>query len=171
MLRNLAVGADLFHTSTGIAYADLLIDGHRETWQLRSPRFRDWLRRRYFEATREALSAPTLNSALNLLEARAQFEGPEQAVQVRIAEHDGHIYLDLADKTWRSVDVGPDGWRAVEEPPVRSRRPAGSLPLPIPQLGTPFGELADDGTSLSKALRLAAERGEIEAVRPLPDGP
>jgi hypothetical protein len=60
---------------------------------------------------------------------------------VRIAEHDGHIYLDLADKTWRSVDVGPDGWRAVEEPPVRSRRPAGSLPLPIPQLGTPFGRL------------------------------
>jgi hypothetical protein len=92
--------------------------------------------------------APALNSALNLLEARARFEDPEQAVQVRLAEHNGHIYLDLADKTWRSVDVGPDGWRVVEEPPVRSRRPAGLLPLPIPQRGkedlareTPFGGL------------------------------
>ena len=141
MLRNLAVGADLFHTSTGIAYADLLIDGHRETWQLRSPRFRDWLRRRYFEATREALSAPTLNSALNLLEARAQFEGPERMVHVRVAEHEGHIYLDLADGAWHAVDIGPDGWRTIEKPPVRFRRPAGLLPLPIPARGGALAQL------------------------------
>jgi hypothetical protein len=36
MLMNLAVSAELFHTSSGIAYADLLIDGHRETWPIRS---------------------------------------------------------------------------------------------------------------------------------------
>jgi hypothetical protein len=36
-LRNLTIGAELFHTSTGIAYADLLIDGRRETWPLRIP--------------------------------------------------------------------------------------------------------------------------------------
>jgi hypothetical protein len=63
----------LFHTATDIAYADPMIDGHRETWPLRSPRFRGWLRRRYFEATRDAPSASALNSVLNLLEARAQF--------------------------------------------------------------------------------------------------
>jgi hypothetical protein len=141
MLMHLAASAELFHTSTDIAYADLVIDGHRETWPVRSPRFRAWLRRRYFEATRDAPSAPALNSALNLLEARAQFEGPERAVHVRVAEHEGHIYLDLADKAWRAVDVGPDGWRVVGEPPVRFRRPAGLLPLPIPQRGGTLGQL------------------------------
>ena len=42
---------ELFHTATGTAFADLLVDGHRETWPIRSKRFRGWLRRRYYEAT------------------------------------------------------------------------------------------------------------------------
>jgi hypothetical protein len=48
MLVDLAVGsAELFHTATGIAYADLVIDGHRETLAGPQPQaFRAWLRRR-----------------------------------------------------------------------------------------------------------------------------
>jgi hypothetical protein len=44
MLTNLAVSAELFHTANGTAFADLMFDGHRETWPVRSPRFRSWLR-------------------------------------------------------------------------------------------------------------------------------
>src|SRR5207249_332162 len=57
------------------------------------------------------------------------------AVSVRIAEHNGHIYLDLADEHWRALDIGPDGWRVIGSPPVRFRRPAGMLPLPVPERG------------------------------------
>jgi hypothetical protein len=28
---------------------------------------------------------------------------------LRVAEHDGRIYLDLADERWRAVEIGPDG--------------------------------------------------------------
>jgi hypothetical protein len=100
------------------------------------------LRRRYYEATRDAPSAAALNSTLNLLEARAQFDGPERLVHVRVAEHEGHVYLDLADQAWRAIDIGPDGWRVMGEPPVRFRRPAGMLPLPIPQRGGTLEQLA-----------------------------
>jgi hypothetical protein len=72
---------------------------------------------------------------LDLLEARAEFEGPERAVHVRIAEHGSHIYLDLADEHWRAVEVGRDGWRVVTAPPVRFRRAAGLLPIPAPERG------------------------------------
>ncbi len=72
----------------------------------------------------------------------AQFEGPERAVHVRLAEHDGHIYLDLADACWRAVEIGPDGWRVIGSPPVRFRRAAGMLPLPVPQGGGPIEALA-----------------------------
>src|SRR3989441_359398 len=135
MLTEIGACGELFHTATGTAYADLLVDGHRETWQIRSKRFRGWLRRRYYQATGDAASAAEVRSALDLLEARAQFDGPERAVHVRIAEHAGHIYLDLADEEWRAVDIGPDGWRVIGCPPVRFRRPAGMLPLPVPQQG------------------------------------
>jgi hypothetical protein len=135
MLIDMALCEELFHTAAGTAFADILVDGHRETWPIRSKRFRGWLRRRYYQATGSAASAAEIRSALDLLEARAQFDGPECAVHVRIAEHAGHIYLDLADEHWRAVDIGPDGWRVIGCPPVRFRRPAGMLPLPEPQQG------------------------------------
>ena len=41
----------------------------------------------------------------------------------------------LADEHWRAVEIGPDGWRVNKSPPVRFRRPAGMLPLPVPERG------------------------------------
>jgi hypothetical protein len=105
-------------------------------------RFRTWLRQRHYEATQTAASAAVINSALDLFEAQAHFEGPERAVHVRLAEHGGHIYLDLADDYWRAVEIGPSGWRVIGSAPVRFRRAAGMLPLPVPQRGGSIEELA-----------------------------
>ena len=139
MLIDPTARVEVFHTPTGIACADLIIAGHRETWPILSVRFRAWLRRQHYKATGEAPSAACLNSTLNLLEAQAQFDGPERAVHVRVAEHDGHIFLDLGDEHWRAVEIGPSGWCVVCRPPVRFRRPAGLLPLPLPQRGGSLG--------------------------------
>ena len=135
MLTQIAACDGLFHTATGTAFADLVVDDHQETWPIRSKRFRGWLRRRYYETTGSALSGQAISSELDLLEARAQFDAPERSVYVRIAEHGGHIYLDLADERWRAVEISPDGWRVNRCPPVRFRRPAGMLPLPVPEPG------------------------------------
>jgi hypothetical protein len=56
-----------------------------------------------------------------VLEAQAQFDGPQHKVSVRLAEHDGLIYLDLADEFWRCVEIGAHGWRIAVQP----------LPLPL----------------------------------------
>ena len=125
MLTTMGAGDELFHTATGTAFADLVIDGHRETWPIRSQRFRSWLRRRYYQATGDALSAAALNAALNLFEARAQFDGPERMVHVRVAEHEGRIYLDLADTAWRAAEIGPRGLARH-----RGRRRCASAGLP-----------------------------------------
>jgi len=122
MLTNLTVATELFHAADETAFADIMIEGHRETWPIRSSRFRLWLRRKYYEATGEAPGAGEVNSALNLLEARAQFDGPLRAVHIRLAECEGRIYLDLADEHWRAVEIDADGWRVVTCPPVRFRR-------------------------------------------------
>jgi len=135
MLSDIAQFEELFHTASGTAFADIIIAGHRETWPIRSKRFRAFLKRSYYQATREAASAAEILSALDLLEARAQFDGPQHPVHVRIAEQAGHIYLDLADEHWRVVDIGADGWRVLGSAPVRFRRPAGMLPLPVPARG------------------------------------
>ena len=132
----------LFHTATGTAYADILIEGHRETWPIRSRQFRYWLRRRFYERSGAAASADEIRSIVDLLEARAQFDGPERTVHIRVAEQTGRIYLDLADKHWRAVEIGPNGWRVMTSPPVRFRRATGMLPIPIPQRGGCIDSLA-----------------------------
>jgi hypothetical protein len=135
MLTQFGQCGELFHTASGTAYADIPISQHRETWPIRSKRFRGWLRRSYYEATREAASPGAIRSALDLLEARAQFDGPERPVHIRTAEHAGRIYLDLADEGWRAVEIDLWGWRVISSPPVRFRRPTGMLPLPVPEPG------------------------------------
>jgi hypothetical protein len=169
MLIDTALYQELFHTPAGTAFADILVDGHRETWPIRSNRFQGWLRRRYYQATGDAASTAEIRSAFDLFEARAQFDGPERAVHVRTAGHAGHIYLDLADEHWRAVDIGPDGWRVIGCPPVRFRRPAGMLPLPLPQQGCSI-------ESLNSLLNLARRDDFVLIVAWLlaalrPDGP
>jgi hypothetical protein len=113
MLSDIAQCEELFHTASGTAFADFVIAGHRETWPIRSKRFRAFLKRCYYHATGQAASAAEIRSTLDLLEARAQFDGPQRSVHVRTAEQAGHIFLDLAGERWRAVDIGPDGWRVI----------------------------------------------------------
>ena len=50
ILIELAQSAELFHAPDGTGFADLDINGHRETWPIRAKGFRRWLARRFFEA-------------------------------------------------------------------------------------------------------------------------
>ena len=71
MLAHLGAPNQLFHTPADTAFADIPVNEHRETWPIRSKRFRSWLRRCHYEATGEAASPAAIRSALDLLEARA----------------------------------------------------------------------------------------------------
>jgi hypothetical protein len=135
ILIELAQAAELFHTPDSTGYADLDVNGHRETWPIRAKGFRRWLARRFFEATEGAPSSEALQSALNVIEAKAHFDGPERIVHVRIGGLDGKLYLDLGDKEWRAVEIDATGWRVIDKPPVRFRRAAGMQPLAIPVPG------------------------------------
>jgi hypothetical protein len=92
-----------------------------------------------------------------VLEAQAQFDGPQRNVSVRLAEQDGLIYLDLADEFWRCIEIGANGWRIAEDPPVRFRRSAGMQPLPLPLRG---GSIE----SLAPFLNLASENDFVLIV-------
>jgi hypothetical protein len=135
VLIELAQSADLFHAPDGTAFADVDIKGHRETWPIRSKGFKRWLARRFYEATQGAPSSEVLQSALNVIEAKAHFDAPERAVHIRVGGLDGKVYLDLCDETWRAVEIDITGWRVIDNPPVRFRRAAGMQPLPIPVPG------------------------------------
>ena len=89
----------------------------------------------YFLKTEGAPSSEALQSALNVIEAKAHFDAPERIVHIRVGGLDGRLYLDLVDETWRAVEIDATGWRVIDSPPVRFRRAAGMQPLPVPVCG------------------------------------
>ena len=135
LLIALVEKAKLFHTPDGTGFADLDVNGHRETWPIQQKGFRRWLAKCFFETTGSAANSEALQSALNVIDARADFDGEEHEVHIRVGGLDGKLYLDLCDDKWRAVEIDTTGWQVIEKPPPRFRRAAGMLPLPIPQRG------------------------------------
>jgi len=134
--------AELCHDKDQNAYATIQVADHCETWPVRSRGFRLWLRRRLREEQDRSAHSEAVSTAIEEIEAKALFDEPEVEVYVRIAEHDGAIWLDLADEAWRTVRITASGWQLVEDkPPVRFIRSRGMLPLPAPEHGGKVDDL------------------------------
>ena len=164
-LVDLADEIELFHTPTGEPFATVAVEKHRETHPVRSTAFKGWLRRRYWDAYRQPAAGSAMVDAIETLAARAEFGGESHPVAIRIAEHDGRVYVDLANAVWQAVEIGPDGWRIVAAAPVKFRRPATMEPLPDPvrngslELLRPFVNVADEeGWHLFAGFLVAAFR-------------
>ena len=46
----------------------------------------------------------------------AAFDGPEEPVYIRLAEHEGSIFLDLGNRSWQAVQITPAGWKVCPGP-------------------------------------------------------
>jgi Toprim domain len=136
LLTELGSQSDLFRTTDDdTTFADIQINGHRETWAIKSKGFERWLRQQFYKATKKGVNSTALSTALSTLDAMARYEGAEREVALRVAGHDGKIYLDLCDAEWRVVEIDNKGWRLVDNAPVRFFRRKGMKPLPLPVEG------------------------------------
>ena len=133
---------ELFRTPEGDAYATVPIGNHFEHHELRARGFRSLLQRWFYERYEKPVGSQALQNAVGNLEAKAQFDGEERQVHVRLAEKNGRIYLDLADDEWRVVEVNTQGWHILSRSPVVFRRPKALAPLTEPQQGGSLDELA-----------------------------
>jgi hypothetical protein len=133
ILVALAQRATVFRAADGdTAYATFEVNGHRETWPVRSKGFRRWLVGQYYRSEGKPPGAQAVIDALGVIEARAQYDGAVHPVHVRLAGDDKAIYIDLANDAWQAIEVTASGWRLVSDPPVKFRRARGMLPLPVP---------------------------------------
>ena len=161
----LGAGVELFHSPEGEAYATTDVEGHRETWLLKTKGFRRWLARLFYEEQHKAPGSQAIQDALGVLEGKALYDGAELPVYTRLAEHNGAIYLDLGNAQWQAVEITVSGWRVIDTPPVKFRRAKGLLSLPVPVVGgslaalRPFVNLAsEDDWRLVVSWLLAALR-------------
>ena len=148
-------------------FADVLIDGRRETLAIRSTGFKRWLRRLNWERTGKGTAQEALGHVVENLDAQAA-RAEQRKVYLRVASQEGRHYIDLGDDTHRVVEIGGEGWRVMEErPPVRFRRTPNLGALPVPVRGDAregiralrrFLNVGDDDFVLCVAWLLAALR-------------
>ena len=151
LTANMAADWDLWHTPAKDGYVTIPVGEHLENWPIRSKMFKRFLAKQFFEEHGKALNTEALGTAVNLIEAKALFDGEEYPAHVRIAEHEGKIYLDLCNTAWQVVEVTFGGWKVIDDSPVKFRRSGGMLPLPKPERGGSVDELrnvlnVDDST-------------------------
>jgi len=102
--------------------------------------YRSVLAQRYHKgAGTKVLSAEKASLAISLLEYRAIETGVRYHAALRVAEHDGKIYVDLGIADGRAVEIDASGWEVINNPPVRFVRGSRGE-LPEPETG---GTLAD----------------------------
>src|SRR5262245_28282209 len=89
----------------GECYVTFWIRDHYETRAVRSTAFRRYLIRLYRAQTKDAVpGAQALKDAIDALAADADFDGETHPVFTRVGEHEGKIYLDLANEAWEAVE-------------------------------------------------------------------
>ena len=148
------------------AYADVQIDGHRETLSVRSKGFKRWLGRLCFERTGKGVAQEALTHAERNLDAQAAMGG-QRRVHQRTATYEGRLYIDLCDDSRRVVEIDSGGWRVLSDAPgVQFRRTKTTEPLPEPVGGEAGKGLRGCVRSLGHVLEW---RYEPQSISQRPD--
>jgi hypothetical protein len=136
-----AAGIELFHNPLGEPFAAIPVAQHREVWPIGGKVFQRWLTSMAWRHLQKAPAPDVLKIVENLLAARAIYDGKEETIHLRAASHEGALYYDLADATWRVVKIAPSGWEVLSSSPVRFRRFASTAAQVEPQAGGKLDEL------------------------------
>jgi hypothetical protein len=133
MLLELMEDVDFFHDERKMAYASFQNNGHTETWLIESSQFKDWLAHQFWKVNKKSVHDAALRDALSVMKGKAIFEGNCHKVFMRVGSLNNKTYINLANEQWQVIEVSSDGWRILNESPVKFRvtQNMRSLPLPI----------------------------------------
>jgi len=137
------LGLKLFHTDDDDddlrTYVDVHTNGVRKTLPIKSTMFRRWVQHSIFQMTGSAVRPDVLKMVIETMAAQAEFDdqSPKRDVSLRVTidPGTGFIYIDLADESWKAIEIKPGEWSVVTDPPVRFRRSQAMHPLPVPERG------------------------------------
>ena len=132
--------AELWHSADGEGWATITVDGHQEHHRVGGQAFRRWAQWLFYAEQKTSIGQG-LRDAIGVIEGLGVHDGPEHPLALRVAEHEGALYLDLADRGWRAIEISGGSWRVITDPPVRFARPAAMRALPVPVRGGSLDKL------------------------------
>ena len=126
--------------------------------------FKRWLANRYYEEHGATVGDKAKTAALEIIESKA-LAGMVNHAYLRFARLEDRIYIDLGNDKWEAVEITPDGWKVITNPPVKFRRTKNTGELPHPTSGgsleqlKPFVNPTEDGWILIRGCLLDCIKG------------
>ena len=134
---------ELFCDPTDIPYARVRIQGHHEIYPCDGKVIYRWLCRLMYQTEGKVPRAETIKSTLNILEAKARYEGVSHSLHNRVAYHDDAFWLDLSNSTCQAVRISGEGWKIIDDPPIIFLRYSHQAPQVYPVPGGDVMRLLD----------------------------
>ena len=111
-----------FHDDLSEPFVRIPINNHKEIWRCRSKQFKRYASKIFWDTYGKAMNSDALNTALNVIEGKACFDGSQHKLTTRVASSDGAFWYDLGDSEWQVVKITQNGWEIVTNPPILFKR-------------------------------------------------
>ena len=159
--------ADVFADLSGSPYITVNIADHKETLQIvTGGRLDSHLRVEFKKRHGQIPGGDPISNVIKQTAAEARMAGRMYRIYRRVARDADVVTVDLADPSWRAVEVTSTGWRQVATASARFRRSSIMRPLTAPTSGGSLKDLEallgmehGDDFALIVGFLLAAYRG------------
>ena len=110
----------LFKDQYGAAYALIhLEDDHDEIIKVENNKFKRYLSKLYYENNSgKVVNAEAITNAIQVLQAKAEFNGQTIPLHLRAAWYNGNIYYDMTDEKWHCIKISKDNWELLTHTPT-----------------------------------------------------
>jgi hypothetical protein len=111
-----------FKDENNTAFARINTTDHHEILKVGCSKFKRYLSRLLYESDRKVANSEALTTAIQVLQAKGEFEGETKSLSLRVAWHKGDIYYDLTNEKHQCVKVSGSGsgsgsWQILDETP------------------------------------------------------
>jgi hypothetical protein len=91
---------------------------HHENVRVESGKFKRHLVRLYHESENKVAGADQVSNAVQVLQAKAEYNGDTYQLSVRVASYNGGFYYDLTNPKWQCIKITQQGWELIGKTPI-----------------------------------------------------
>jgi hypothetical protein len=104
----------LFKDEYDTPYARIHNRDHYELINMRGEKFKRYITNLYYDSEGKAPNIESVNSAVSVLRARAEYRSETIPLSLRVASHNGEFYYDLTNRLWQCIKTTKEGWQLID---------------------------------------------------------
>lgn len=124
-----------FSSNDGTEFVSFVEGGHIENWPVRSQVARQRIESFFYSLGKKIPDSKVIEKIVSHLCYQARSSGEKNEIFRRVGRLEKSFFIDLGDKDWRAIQLDSEGWKVIDNPPIKFTRSSSTLQLPHPTEG------------------------------------